>query len=133
MSPLLKLVSCLFAFALGILNISAATYPVASLAELTTRVSAAEAGDTIIVKNGTYTVGAAIEITRAGAASKPIVIRAETVGGVEITGTRGFSLESPATYITIQGFKFTHATSIRIAAGTSHCRLARNIIELKIP
>src|SRR5512137_1464705 len=111
----------------------AATYQVSSIAELTSRISAAVAGDTIIVMNGAYTTSSSIGVSRVGTAANPILIQAETVGGVEITGTHGFTLNSPAAYVTIRGFKFTHAAAIGIGSGTSHCRLTRNLIELTIP
>lgn len=111
----------------------AATYTVSSIAELNTRIAAAVAGDTIIVTNGVYSSSSAINITRQGTAAKPITIMAQTTGGVEITGNRGFTFSSPATYITIQGFKFTHTNSISIPSGTTHIRFTRNIIQLTIP
>jgi hypothetical protein len=115
------------------LSLSAATYYVGSIANLTTRLNSAVAGDEIVVSNGVYTTSASLGINRVGTAANRIVIRAETVGGVEITGTHGFNLNSGATYITIQGFKFTHAASIGISSGASFCRLTRNVIQLAIP
>jgi hypothetical protein len=114
-------------------TVSAATYHVGSLADLNTRISNAVAGDVIIVSNGVYSSSSALNVTRIGTAANPILIRAETIGGVEITGAKGFTLGSPAAYITIEGFKFTHAGNISIASGTSHCRFTRNIVELAIP
>ncbi len=112
---------------------SAATYRAGSLADLTTRINSAVAGDEIILSNGTYTASVSITITRTGTAANPILIRADSIGGVEITGSSGFKLSSPAAYITIQGFKFTHAASISVPSGTSHCRFTRNVVELTIP
>jgi chondroitinase B-like protein len=111
----------------------ATTYVVSSISELNTRISAAVAGDTIIVTNGVYNSSSSINITRQGTAANPITIMAQSIGGAEITGNRGFTFSSPAAYVTIQGFKFTHTNSISIPIGTSHCRLTRNIIELSIP
>jgi poly(beta-D-mannuronate) lyase len=112
---------------------SAATYTVNSLSALQAQINTALADDTIIVQNGVYTSSSTISISRVGTATKPILIAAETVGGVEIRGSSGFSFSSPAAYVTVQGFKLTHANSISIPSGTSHCRLSRNIIELTIP
>jgi autotransporter-associated beta strand protein len=112
---------------------SAATHQVSSIAELTSRISAAVPGDTIVVLDGIYTTSASLSINKVATAANPILIRAETVGGVEITGTHGFSLTSPAAYVTIQGFKFTHAAAIGIGSGTSHGRFTRNVVELAIP
>jgi hypothetical protein len=111
----------------------AATYYVGSISELTTRINLAVAGDEIVVSNGVYTTSASIGISRVGTASNPIIIRAATVGGVEIKGTHGFNLNSGASYIVIQGFKLTHAAAMGMSSGASHCRVTRNIIELNIP
>ncbi len=110
----------------------ATTYVVSSISELNTRISGAVAGDTIIVTNGVYTNNSAINITKAATAANPITIMAQTIGGVEIRGAKGFTLSSPAAYITIQGFNFTHSGNISIASGTSFCRFTRNIVELQI-
>jgi autotransporter-associated beta strand protein len=110
----------------------AATYQVGSISELNSRISSAVAGDTIIVSNGVYTTTSSIAVTKVGTSANPIIIQAQTIGGVEIKGTHGFNLNSPAAYIIIQGFKFTHTNSLGIASGTSHCQFTRNIIELTI-
>lgn len=134
MKALLRIRSALFICAMAqTLPLSAATYTVGSIASLTTRIASAVAGDIIIVSNGVYVSSSAINIDKVGTAANPITIRAETIGGVEITGTKGFTLSSPAAYLTIQGFKFTHAGNISISSGTSHCRFTRNVVELAIP
>src|SRR5262245_56151947 len=109
-----------------------ATYSVSSITDLNSRISIAVAGDVIIVQNGVYTTSSSLAVTRTATAANPILIRAQSVGGVEITGTHGFNMSSPAAYIIIDGFKFTHSNSLSISTGTSHCRFTRNIIELSI-
>src|ERR1043166_4803788 len=98
-------------------NAFATTYNVSSISDLQTKINIAVAGDTIIVANGVYTTSGSISVGRDGTAANPIVIRAETVGGVEITGSSGFSF-SGASFITIQGFKLTHASAMTL--GTSN-------------
>ena len=114
-------------------RVFAATYAVDSLADLQSRINAAVPGDTITLKDGVYTTTVAITVNRTATMGQPITISAQTTGGVELRGSAGFKFEKPAAYITIQGFKFTHAGTIVIPTGTSHCRLSRNIIELAIP
>jgi poly(beta-D-mannuronate) lyase len=103
---------------------------VSSIEQLRAAVEKAEAGDRIVVANGSYVADAPISITAVGSDAKPIVIAAESVGGVTITGAGGFRLEAPATYVTVKGFVFKHASSQAIiGAGTSHCRFTRNVFE----
>jgi Chondroitinase B/HYR domain len=109
---------------------SATTYEVASVADLQAAIGVAVAGDTIIVKNGVYTTSAAISVNKVGTAAAPIVIKAETTGGVEFQGTHGISLISPAAYIVIEGFVFSHASGrISMPTGTHHSRYTRNIFQ----
>lgn len=104
--------------------------PVDSIQALMARLNRASPGDTIIVKDGVYTTTAALTVRRAGAPERPITIAAETVGGVEITGTHGFHVVQPAAHVIIRGFKFTHAAGRNsIAAGARHVRFSRNIFE----
>src|SRR5687767_5600581 len=98
-------------------GVSAATCYVNSISALTTRINAAVAGDEIVVSNGVYNTSASLGVSRAGTAANRILIRAETVGGVEITGSHGFSFNNGAAYVTVQGFKFTHAASIHMTSG----------------
>lgn len=111
----------------------AATYRVGTIAALKECIAAAIPGDVIVVSNGYYVSDDAITVTNVGTAGRPIVIQSETIGGAGIGGAKGFVLASPAAYITVQGFKFTHVGAINIGVGTRHCRLTRNVVELAIP
>jgi len=120
---------------------------VTSLSALQTAINNASPGAVIILANGTYTASTDITVSKQGTASQPITIKAQTIGGAEIAGTAGFNLVSPAAYIIIQGFKFTHSASQvteqssnsvrterrlsaeRMAAGTSFCRWTRNLFQ----
>src|ERR1041385_8568848 len=74
----------------------AATTTVGSISELQTALGSAVAGDTIVVRNGSYTTTGTINVNRVGAAGSPIMIVAESVGGVTIAGPGGFRFSSPA-------------------------------------
>jgi poly(beta-D-mannuronate) lyase len=113
----------------------AAAINVSSVEALQKAVADATPGDKIIVADGVYTTTGTISITKTGTKEKPIEIAAQTVGGVEIKGDGGFSLDSPAAYIVIRGFKFTHAPGkggVSIGVGATHCRITRNVFELTI-
>jgi poly(beta-D-mannuronate) lyase len=109
---------------------AAATHTVGSIAELQARIDTAIPGDVIVMRNGVYTTSAAITIDRQGAEDAPIRIAAQSIGGVEINGTHGFDVMSPAMHIEITGFLFTHrAGTARIRSGATHIRFTRNIFE----
>lgn len=116
---------------LGVLfGTKATTVTVASLAELQVAINAAKPGDIIVLINGTYTTSEDISIKISGTKEQPIIVAAQTEAGVEINGSSGFNLVSPASHIVIHGFKFTHAASkARLGAGTSFCKWTRNIFE----
>src|SRR5688572_29843952 len=104
-------------------EITANTVVVASIAELQKAINTANPGDIIFLKKGVYTASSDIQIDKAGTKSHPITIAAEETGATEITGSGGFNLISPASYIIIHGFKFTHAASkARMGGGTSFCQ-----------
>src|SRR4029077_6655893 len=79
---------------MGCFTGSAATYYVGSIASLTSRIGSAVPGDEIVLSNGLYVTSDSIGISHAGTAASRILIRAETVGAVEINGTHGFSFNS---------------------------------------
>jgi len=105
----------------------AGVHSVDTIAALQAKLQAAAPGDTITLRNGVYQTSGPIHVRRAGQPEAPITISAESVGGVEITGTHGFIVNPPAANVIISGFKFTHAAGrISIGAGASHVRFTRN-------
>ena len=109
---------------------SAATYQVASIPELQARIDAALPGDVIVIHNGTYTTSSSITVNRQGTKDSPIRIVAQSIGGVEITGSHGFNVTSPSTYVEIRGFLFTHASGRnQIRSGATHIRFTKNFFE----
>ncbi|HTX22955.1 MAG TPA: polysaccharide lyase 6 family protein [Candidatus Aquilonibacter sp.] len=103
---------------------------VSSLTGLQSAIDAAKPGTRIVVADGIYSSTGAIHVACAGTAERPIVIAAETRDGAEITGKAGFELVRPAAYVTIEGFKFTHAVEgEQINVGANHCRYSRNVFQ----
>jgi poly(beta-D-mannuronate) lyase len=101
-----------------------------SIAVLQSRINAAVPGDLITVKDGTYELGATLNIRCRGTSERPITIAAETVGGVEIIGAFGFKAGMPAEHVVISGFKFKHvAGKASIAEGTRFVRFTRNLFQ----
>ncbi|WP_300597457.1 polysaccharide lyase 6 family protein [Niabella sp.] len=112
------------------MRIWAGTVTVASIDDLQQAINRAAPGDIIILKNGVYQTAGDIKIAQQGTKQQPITIRAERTGGAEISGAGGISMVSPAAYIVVEGFKFTHAASkARSGAGTRFCRWTHNIFE----
>lgn len=107
------------------------TVTVASLSELRSALSNAKPGDLIKLRNKTWTFSGAVDIPRSGTADHPIVISAETTGGVTITGSGGFALSGVANVV-VRGFNFRF-TAGRIGINCSACsyvRFTRNRFEL---
>lgn len=103
---------------------------VTSVDALQKAINNAKPGDELILANGIYTTTENITVDRKGTPDLPITICAETIGKVEISGEGGFNLVSPAAYIIIKGFKFTHKSSrAKTGSGTSFCRWTQNIFE----
>jgi poly(beta-D-mannuronate) lyase len=106
------------------------TIKVSSIAALQEAINTAKPGDIILVADGLYTTTEDIRISQAGTAGKPITIAAEHGGAATISGSGGFNIVSPAAYIIIRGFKFTHgASKARTGTGTSFCEWTHNVFE----
>jgi poly(beta-D-mannuronate) lyase len=111
-------------------KILADTIVVSSVAALQNAIDNAKPGDIILLTDGIYTTTNDITVTRTATAKQPITISAQNAGAAEITGSGGFVLLSPASYIIIRDFKFTHAASrAKSSAGSSFCRWTNNIFE----
>ncbi|GAA0945148.1 polysaccharide lyase 6 family protein [Kribbella koreensis] len=103
---------------------------VTSLSQLQSAINSATAGTTITLANGSYAVNSAITISgRNGTSAAPIVIQAETRGGVTLTGSQTFVF-SNSSYVTISGFNFRQSVTLDLAANSSRLRLTRNDFQL---
>lgn len=119
---------------------SAETIRVDSIDALNAAVPKANPGDEVVLADGTYS-DAELRIHGQGAADAPILVRAETIGGVKITGES--SLRIWGSHVTVLGFSFvdghsgsTDVIQFRRSAEehASDCRLTRcSIIDYNAP
>lgn len=112
----------------GALPTNAAVYRVDSEATIATAIAAARAGDEIVVADGTYTFPVRIN-GHHGTAAAPIVLRAETIGGVKFTGNNlsdHTKLRVERNHWVIDGFRFE---SIRVPGASSTDRVT--VIRLR--
>jgi hypothetical protein len=98
--------------------------------DLKNAVNAASAtGGTFIVKNGTYNdFSVSFEVLATSAS--PIIIKAESIGGVTLTGGSNFVLKK-SSYVTIEGFVFDaeDAGTLVKFEGSNNIRVTRNVFE----
>ena len=108
-------------------------YMVSNLDQLRMRVAAAEPGDTHRARGWDLQQPELHRIDRKGTAAQPIVVAAQTIGGVTISGAAGLTFGGNAAYAEIRGFRFTHAAATNLPAGSHHCRLMRNVFNNNVP
>jgi poly(beta-D-mannuronate) lyase len=112
------------------ISINAESIKVNSVPALQQAINNARPGDIIVVLKGVYSTTAPITISIKGTREKPVIIKAEITGKVEINGTNGFMITSGSEYIIIRGFIFKQNTgTFSIAAGATHCAITRNLFE----
>jgi poly(beta-D-mannuronate) lyase len=117
-----------FLLVISSITLSAQTY-VSTDTNLQNLVNASSGGETFIVSNGTYPDFYA-SFTKIATAENPIVIKAETVGGVTLTGNSYFVFKKAA-HITLEGFVFDctgNSTLVKLEA-SNNIRITRNVFE----
>ncbi|WP_112247250.1 chondroitinase-B domain-containing protein [Kribbella monticola] len=105
---------------------------VQSLDELRQAIGQAVPGTVITVANGTYDVPAGAPIALAGVRGRPdrpVVVQAESPGGVVLTGEQSFVLTG-STDVTLSGFAFRQQTTLDIPPDCKRIRLTRNDFQL---
>ena len=101
-----------------------------SIAELAAAIGGAVPGDCVVLADGNYTVAAPIVVDRVGAANQRITVMAETVGGATITGEAGLTVNAPAAFVTIHGFRITNRGGLMAGANTQNILFTRNALEV---
>ena len=103
---------------------------VSTAAQLTTALANATAGTTIVLANGTYTKSGAFSLNKSGTASSLITLRAANRGQALISGGAWLQV-SGASYVVIEGLKFTNTGNSAVVLDKSHhVRLTRNTFAL---
>ena len=94
-------------------------------------VNAASPGDVFIVPDGTYNDFES-SFSGIGTAANPIIVKAETTGGVTLTGESHFVFKKAA-HIILQGFVFdaqSEETLVKLE-GSNNIRITQNVFELE--
>ncbi len=119
--------TCLILFVIPI-HLSAQTYD--DPEELADAVNASNGG-TFIVENGVYQdFEATFEVV--ASANNPVIIKAETVGGVTLRGESHFVIRK-SSHIILEGFVFDgqgEDTLVKLE-GSNNVRITRNVFELE--
>lgn len=104
------------------------TIRVTSLGAMFNAVSAALPGDHIVLANGTYNNGVRTPLTKDATAASPIVVRAETIGSVTITGA---PIDISGDNLIFHGFRLRYtAAGDAIFIRGAGVRFARNDVQL---
>jgi len=85
------------------ITVAAAPAPITTAAAFKAAITAAVPGDVLVLADGTYTGFGYKKISASGTAAQPIVLRAQTPGGVIFNGD--FQIEVAASHIVIDGFR----------------------------
>lgn len=85
------------------ITIAPSPSPVTTAAAFKTALGAAAPGSVIVLADGTYTNFGYYKHIKSGTASQPVMIRAQTPGGVIFNGD--FQLEIQASFVVIDGFR----------------------------
>jgi poly(beta-D-mannuronate) lyase len=107
----------------------AQTIHVGSQAELKAALISASPGAHIVMANGTYAFVDSVLVTAQGTAEHPVVVEAETVGGVTLNGQGGIDVGGNAAYVTVKGFVFNNKSTLLIDENASHIRYTRNVVQ----
>ncbi len=124
-----KILSALFLILFGLTVLNAQLYTDSE--ELSDAVNASSNGGVFTVKNGNYhDFEASFEVK--ATEDKPIYIKAETIGGVTLTGESQFVFKK-SSHVILEGFVFDaegEETLVKLE-GCDHIRITRNVFELK--
>ncbi len=107
-----------------------AIHVVSSISALQSALNAAVPGDVIELADGSYSTSTTISISRSGTATAPITVRAEHVGGAQISGSGGFSIGSSVSYVILMGFRLTGSLGLTVPVGATHIQITRNVFQM---
>ncbi len=101
-----------------------------SVDELQQAINRAVPGSTVVLADGIYDVTSPIAITgKRGSRRRPITVRAQSRGGVVLTGEQTFVLTGSSD-LTISGFVFRQRTTLELPPDCRRIRLSHNDFQL---
>ncbi|MEJ6821085.1 MAG: chondroitinase-B domain-containing protein [Flavobacteriales bacterium] len=115
---------------LSLYSIAASAQLYTDAGDLETDVNSANNGGVFIVSDGSYN-DFEVTVENTGSATNPIIIKAESVGGVLLTGESKFVFKKSA-HCVLQGFVFdaTSDETLVKLEGCHHIQITRNTFEL---
>ena len=104
---------------------------ISDIENLKDAINSASPGDTITVIKGSYDYEGSITITNKGSVENPIIIKAEEILGVELTGETYFDFRQ-CEFMILEGFNFTSkdVTAVKLQA-CNNIRLTKNRFALE--
>ncbi len=110
---------------------SGSTVQVSTSSQLSSALTNASAGTTIVLANGTYTQSTPFTISgKQGTSSAPITIKAANQGQAVISGGAAIHITG-SSYVTVEGLKFTNTGNTAVLLdGSNHIRITRNTFAL---
>ena len=123
-----KLLVAVFAFLLVYTSTAQTVRTVTNASQLTAAIAASNAGDTIIMSNGTWT-NVTINFNATATAALPVVLRAQTPGKVILNGSSSLLFSAP--YLIVNGLYFSGGaltTGSIVRFNSTNCRLTNTAI-----
>ncbi|MBU1680112.1 MAG: T9SS type A sorting domain-containing protein [Bacteroidetes bacterium] len=86
---------------------------ITDIKKLRDAINTSSPGDTVEVANGKYDAGTSITVTNSGVQGNPIVVKAQTKGGVELTGGTYFDFRQCANIVLVGADEYSEESVLR--------------------
>src|SRR4051794_28011865 len=108
----------------------ASSQVVSSISALQSALNGAAPGDVIELADGSYSTSSVISIGKSGTTAAPVTVRAQHVGGAQISGSGGFSIGSSVSNVILSGFRLTGSRGLSVPVGAAHIQITRNVFQM---